>query len=298
MDTMIQNKYLLFLKDLKFRCENEKLTSMNEVIQDHKIQSGIGTVVRLMGLVKKEEGTIKWSNGSDVSDELSVKVEDEFKLYGFCSNNMDYFNNLLKYGEGACIDFNKAFRFLGFTRRDHAKYSLLNNCEIDKDFYLPNNREITPIFDEKRADFEVIKLTPEGFLKWSMNACTPVAIDRREELIRNFFKLRDLLKEKDHTLNEHAGKSWLLEGVSLFAKNIQKYITKLGDHLQENNKNKLQLEMTLGYDATETHLKGIINEFLTVVNERNYEAYIDKHVMKESKPKKTENGNLQLPEGC
>lgn len=51
---------------------------------------------------------------------------------------------------------------MGFSTRGNAKVSLLANCKIDQDYHLMNNHKVTPDFEGKRTDFEIIRLSVTG----------------------------------------------------------------------------------------------------------------------------------------
>jgi hypothetical protein len=85
---------------------------------------------------------------------------------GRWNNTMDLFDNAMKSQEPYPFDFNKAWVMLGFSKRNNAKVSLLNICEENKDFILLTNQQTGGILDQKQGNYEIIKLSADGFLKW------------------------------------------------------------------------------------------------------------------------------------
>lgn len=51
---------------------------------------------------------------------------------------------------------------MGFTQRNNAKRSLLEFCKNGEDYYSATNGGITGKIEDKRADFEIIRLSVTG----------------------------------------------------------------------------------------------------------------------------------------
>lgn len=66
------------------------------------------------------------------------------------------------------FDFDRLWEDFGFSRKDSAKRSILNCCEIDKDYIIHSNVENGGLFPDKQSNYEVIKISREGFFSVSI----------------------------------------------------------------------------------------------------------------------------------
>lgn len=205
--------------------------------------------------------------------ELAISLNKEVKLYGKWRNEMDYFDNSLKCQEEHPIDFDKAWVNLGFSRRQEGKRSLLGVCDEGKDFDLRINAQLTGVLEEKRGDYEIIKLSADGFIKWAMYAQTPVAKASVGELIK---RLRYITKENTELKKSIRAQSWkayLLDFVESRHKEHNRLVNELAELISGKTKDgykKLldQQEFEFGnYSISEVFIKFYTDSIESIQNE-------------------------------
>ncbi len=189
---------------LVYLYEQKEVKTLDPILKERKIHSQVGTVLKTDGILLKD-GNYKWNTEMQPTRELAISLNKEVKLYGKWRNEMDYFDNSLKCQEEHPIDFDKAWVNLGFSRRQEGKRSLLGVCDEGKDFDLRINAQLTGVLEEKRGDYEIIKLSADGFIKWAMYAQTPVAKASVGELIK---RLRYITKENTELKKSIRAQSW------------------------------------------------------------------------------------------
>lgn len=123
------------------------------------------------------------------SDEENIFIKN-FHMY----LNYDQSNDFV-------IDFNTAFEYIGFSRKDNAKKVLVNNFELDKDYQI-HKQDKNPNGGSSK---ENILLTPNTFKDFCLKSNTPIAKRTRtyyikmENTIFKFMKemITNLIKEKE-----------------------------------------------------------------------------------------------------
>lgn len=171
-------------KSIHEKSEKGEKVKLAKIIEENGMSRGFISVLKWnMIYVKNENGTVLFNRDKTVNRELAEYLENEFTILGKWNNDKRYFENAMKSPEKYPIDFETTWVDFGFTRRDNAKRSLLRFCENVKDYYILTNEEINGKITEKRSDLEVIKLSKEGFVKWSACTQTPTATNQYARLM-------------------------------------------------------------------------------------------------------------------
>lgn len=227
---------------LKERTETNTVTSLNPILKEFNLHPGVGTVMRIDELVI-DNGVIKWNPDKQPSKELAVFVEQEYFIYGRWNNDMEFLDNAIKSTELYPFDFDRLWENFGFSTRGNGKRSLLNTCDITKDFIIISNDKDERLFPDKQSNYEVIKISREGFLKWCLKAQTPVAQNRAGELLIRSAKIYSeniKLKKERYQMGYY---EYLLEFLDKQSKELNKKMVNLAEYMKKMNQNGINLLM-------------------------------------------------------
>jgi len=140
----------------------------------------------------------------DYESKLLMKIKDNFtddQQQLFVSSFYCYLNYNSK--TDFVIDFDNIWKWVGFTRKDHAKTVLTKNFTLDIDFIIP---EVAGKI-EKGRPIETIMLNVNTFKKFCLKANTKKA----DEIHDYYIKLEELLHETiEEETNENDRKRRLI----------------------------------------------------------------------------------------
>lgn len=241
-----------------------KSISTPSFLQQYKVNGRIPTILKDLGFISKN-GIVKWNPEIEVSYQNASLVLSESKLYDLWSQEKAGVENLFLSTEKYPINFEKMWPLMGFTLRENAKRSLLTFCKNGEDYYSVTTDGITGKIEDKRADFEIIRLSVTGLLTWGWNAQTVIAKTQIRKLQSKFLQgligNNILANQRDR---ERIHLSFLYEFTETFIKEVKLKMKEMEARKEYLSRSTFQTELQFStYDFK--------NELLILIKQKETE---------------------------